>query len=155
MDIERHVQAIQADLAAAAALGDEAVAAAGRRLADAVGSSLQLRLLDVLTEASLSLNGQLASGHVEVRLAGRNPDLVLVDDSGDEGEPSAPAPGDDLSARITLRLPEALKAQIEAASGNEGVSANAWIVRALSRALEPRWGRPRSSGKRLQGFTQS
>jgi hypothetical protein len=155
MDIERHVQAIQSDLAAAAALGDEAVATAGQRLAAAVGSSLQLRLLDVLTEATLSLNGQLSSGHVEVRLAGRDPDLVLVDDSAGEGEPPAPAPGDDLSARITLRLPEALKAQVETAASSEGVSANAWIVRALSRALEPRWGRTRTSGKRLQGFTQS
>jgi hypothetical protein len=155
MDIERHVQAIQADLAAAAALGDESVAAAGQRLAAAVGSSLQLRLLDVLTEATLSLNGQLSSGHVEVRLAGRDPDLVLVEDGAGEGEPSAPAPGDDLSARITLRLPEALKAQVETASASEAVSTNAWIVRALFRALEPRAGRARTSGKRLQGFTQS
>ncbi len=38
MDIERHVQAIQSDLAAAAALGDEASVAAGERLMAAVGS---------------------------------------------------------------------------------------------------------------------
>ncbi len=80
MDIERHVQAIQADLASAAALGDEAAALAGERLAAAVASSLQLRLLDVLTEATLDLNAQLSSGHVEVRLAGRDPELVLVED---------------------------------------------------------------------------
>lgn len=153
MDIERHVQAIQSDLATAAALGDEAAAVAGERLAAAVGSSLQLRLLDVLTEATLALNDQLTSGHVEVRLAGRDPELVLVEDSTDRAE-SAPAPGDDLSARITLRLPEALKTQIEAVSSSEGVSANAWIVRALARALEPRPDRTRS-GNRLWGFTQT
>jgi len=153
MDIERHVQAIQSDLAAAAALGDEATAAAGERLAAAVESSLQLRLLDVLTDATLALNAQLSSGHVEVRLAGRNPDLVVVDDQAGEAE-AAPTPGDDLSARITLRLPEALKVQLEVVASGEGVSANAWIVRALARALEPR--RPRTqSGKRLQGFTQT
>jgi len=116
MDIDRHVHAIQADLAAAAALGDEATAAAGERLAAAVSASLQLRLLD-------------------------------------EAE-GAPTPGDDLSARITLRLPEGLKVQIEAVSSSEGVSTNAWIVRALSRALEPRRDRTRS-GKRLQGYAQS
>ncbi len=153
MDIEQHVQAIQSDLAAAAALGDEASAAAGERLAAAVDSSLQLRLLDVLTDVVLELNDQLASGHVEVRLAGRNPQLVLVEDRARDGEPP-PAPGDDLSARITLRLPEGLKAQIEVVASREGVSANAWIVRALSRALGPRSGRPRS-GNRLQGFAQS
>ena len=147
------MQAIQSDLAAAAALGDEASAAAGERLAAAVESSLQLRLLDVLTEATLALNDQLRSGHVEVRLAGRDPELVLVEDRAHETEPP-PAPGDDLSARITLRLPEGLKSQVEVVASREGVSANAWIVRALSRALDERPGRTRA-GNRLQGFAQS
>lgn len=153
MDIARHVQAIQSDLAAAAALGDEASAAAGERLAAAVESSLQLRLFDVLTEATLALNAQLSSGHVEVRLAGRDPELVLVEDRVSESE-QPPAPGDDLSARITLRLPEALKVQVEVVASSEGISANAWIVRALARALEPRPGRTRNSN-RLQGYAQS
>jgi hypothetical protein len=52
MQLSPHVAAIQADLAAAAALGDEAAAAAAQRLADAVGSSLQLRLLELLGEAA-------------------------------------------------------------------------------------------------------
>lgn len=152
MDIERHVRAIQTDLARAAALGDEEAVLAGERLAAAVEASLQLRLFDVLTEATLALNAQLTTGHIEVRLSGRDPELVLVHDPGiDAG--SAPAPGDDLSARITLRLPEALKLQVESAASREGVSTNAWIVRALSRALEPQWGRPRTN--RLQGFAQS
>lgn len=153
MDIDRHVQAIQSDLAAAAAVGDETSVAAGERLAAAVASSLQLRLLDVLTEATLALNDQLSSGHVEVRLAGRDPELVLVEDQVGEAD-SAPAPGDDLSARITLRLPEALKVQIEVVASREGVSTNAWIVRALSRSLEPRKS-PGQSGNRLQGFARS
>jgi HicB family len=88
-----------------------------------------------------------------VRLAGRNPDLVLVEDQVADEEP-APTPGDDLSARITLRLPEALKLQVEVIASSEGVSANAWIVRALARSLEPRRGKTQS-GRRLQGFTQS
>jgi predicted HicB family RNase H-like nuclease len=153
MEMSRHVSAIQSDLAAAAALGDEKTAEAARRLSDALESSLQLRLLDVLTEATLALNGQLSSGHVELRLAGRNPELVLVEEQRADSD-AAPAPGDDLSARITLRLPEALKAQIEAAAGREGISANAWIVRALARSLEPRQSRVRS-GNRLQGFARS
>jgi hypothetical protein len=153
MDIAHHVQAIQSDLAAAAALGDETSVAAGERLAAAVASSLQLRLFDVLTEAALALNSQLPSGHVEVRLAGRDPELVLVEDRASDAEPP-PAPGDDLSARITLRLPEPLKGRIEVVASSEGVSANAWIVRALARALDPRSGKARS-GSRLQGFAQS
>ena len=153
MDLSPHVLAIQSDLAAAAALGGEDAAEAGRRLAAAVESSLQLRLLDVLTEASLALNQQLSSGHVEVRLAGREPELVLVAEQEADGEQAA-YPGDDTSARITLRLPEGLKAQIEAAAAREGVSTNAWVVRALARALEPGSARARG-GHRLQGFAQS
>jgi hypothetical protein len=153
MDITRHVTAIQSDLAAAAALGGESIAEAGRKLSEAVESSLQLRLLDVLTEAALGLNSVLASGHIEVRLAGREPDLVYVDEPPPDTDVPAAA-GDDLSARITLRLPDALKAAVESAADREGVSTNSWIVRALSRALEPRAGR-RTSGNRLQGFAQS
>ena len=153
MELSRHVQAIQSDLEAVSALGDDAAAEAARRLSDALESSLQLRLLDFLTEATLTLNDQLPASHVEVRLAGRDAELVVVEHT-DADNGAAPAPGDDLSARITLRLPEGLKAQIESAASREGISANAWIVRALARALEPRLSRVRT-GNRLQGFAQS
>lgn len=153
MEITIHVDAIRRDLAAAAALGGDSVADAGRRLADAIEPSVRLQLLDVLGKAALELSSQLSSGHVEVRLAGRDPDLVFVDAVAEPDEP--PAPGDDLSARITLRLPELLKGQIEEAAAREGVSANAWIVRALARALEQRPPTGRRTGNRLQGFARS
>lgn len=153
MELSRHVAAIQSDLAAAAALGDEAAAEAGRRLSEALESSLHLRLLDVLTEAALDLDLQLSSGRVEVRLAGRDPQLVLVEEPTAAGEPATP--GDDLSARITLRLPESLKGSLEQAAAREGISTNAWIVRALARALEPRPTRAQQSSKRIQGFARS
>ena len=148
-----HIQAIQTDLAAAAALGDEATAEAARRVSEALGSSLHLRLLDLLGEAALDVTAQLPGGHVEVRLAGREPELVYVAEPEEATEPQ-PA-GDDQSARITLRLAEALKAAVETAADREGVSTNTWIVRALSRALEPRSVTRTRSGNRLQGFAQS
>jgi hypothetical protein len=149
--MEIHIDGIRQDLqAAAAALGDEQVVDALRRLSDTVEPSLRLRVIDLLSEAALTLNGQLRDGHIEVRLAGRDPELVYVDDPEERDEP---APGDDLSARITLRLPEGLKAGIEIAASREGVSANAWIVRALARAVEPRT--TRRSSNRLQGFARS
>jgi hypothetical protein len=152
--MEIHIDGIHQDLqaaAAAAARGDEQVVDALRRLSDTVEPSLRLRVIDLLSEAALTLNGQLRDGHIEVRLAGRDPELVYVDDPEEPDEP--PAPGDDLSARITLRLPEGLKAGIEIAASREGVSANAWIVRALARAVEPRT--TRRSSNRLQGFARS
>jgi hypothetical protein len=78
MQLEGHIHAIQEDLAATAELGDEATAEAARRLSDALGSTLHLRLLDLLGEATLEIGGQLDSGRVEVRLAGRDPELVVV-----------------------------------------------------------------------------
>jgi hypothetical protein len=154
MQMANHVTAIQGDLAAAAALGDEAIAEAGRRLSEALESSLHLRLLDLLTEAALDLAASLPDGHVEVRLAGRDPQLVYVEDVTVSREPQ-PTPGDDLSARITLRLPEALKGRVEAAAASEGVSVNAWIVRVLARAQDPRSARAGRTGNRIQGFARS
>jgi hypothetical protein len=153
MELDHHLAAIRQDLAAAAALGGEAIGEAAGRLGDALEPSLRLRLLDLLTEVALDLSGQLATGHVELRLAGREPQLLLVAEPEEAAEP--PPAGDELSARITLRLPEGLKSALEEAAGREGISTNAWIVRALGRALErrPSWGH--RGGNRLQGFARS
>ncbi len=150
--MEVHIDAIKRDLTGlATALGDEAVADQWRRFVDTVEPALRLRLQDVLSEAALGLNDQLGSGHVEVRIAGREPQLVYVDEPPEVQEP--PSPGDDLSARITLRLPDGLKASLEVVASREGISTNAWIVRALARALEPRSAR--RSSNRLQGYARS
>jgi len=153
MQLQNHIRAIQSDLAATAGLGDETAAEAARRLAEALESSLHLRLLDILTEAALSLSASLPDGHVEVRLAGREPELFYVEDA--PAAETHPPPGEELTARITLRLPEALKSRVEAASDQEGISTNAWIIRALARALDPRGQRSVRIGNRLQGFAQS
>jgi predicted HicB family RNase H-like nuclease len=153
MDLSRHVTALQADLAAAAALGGDETAEAGRRLAEAAGASLQLRLLDLLSEASLELNAQLADGHVELRLAGREPELVYVAQT--PTEPPAADTVVEFDARITLRLPDIVKTAAEAAADREGISTNAWIVRALKRELDLRARGRIRAGNRLQGFAQS
>jgi len=158
MQMAPHVQAIQGDLAAAAALGDEASTEAGRRLSQALESSLHLRLLDLLTEVAADLSRQLSSGRVDVRLAGRDPELVVVED---EPEPAEAAgtfgfAGDEIeTARITLRLPESLKLQAEGAAAREGASTNTWLVRAIAQALEPRRAPRMRTGNRLQGYAQS
>ena len=152
MQIAHHVHAVQEDLSAAASLApDEAVAAAGRRLALALEASLHLRLLDLVTEVAAELSAT-APGRIDVRLAGRDPELVYVDEAADEPAPVGPAADDGLTARITLRLPESLKAHVEAAAGREGVSVNAWIIRALSRGVEHKSAR---AGRRLSGYAQS
>ena len=154
MQMAHHIHAIQEDLAAAASLAaDEATVDAGRRLTQALGSSLHLRLLDVVSEAALALSDSVP-GRIEVRLAGRDPELVYIEEEEAEPEPTQSGADDSFSARITLRLPEGLKAQIEVAANLEGASVNTWIVRALQRGLEPRTRTVRA-GRRLSGYADS
>jgi hypothetical protein len=154
MEMAHHIHAIQEDLAAAASLAsDEPTVEAGRRLTQALGSSLHLRLLDVVSEAALALSGSVP-GRIEVRLAGRDPELVYIEEEEEPERAHAASADDAFSARITLRLPEGLKAQLEVAANLEGTSVNAWIVRALQRGLEPRTRSVRT-GRRLSGYADS
>jgi hypothetical protein len=150
MQLDPHVEALRAELASVADVGDESVAAAAQRLSHALGSSLSLRLLAVLSEAALEVSSQLPSGHVEIRLAGQDPSLVYVEP---EGSAPPPSPEDGLTARITLRLPDSLKASMEAAAARDGVSANTWIVKALARGLSS--AAVSRVGNRLTGFGQA
>jgi hypothetical protein len=148
MEMARFVETLEADLAAVAAVGDEQTRAVAERVLQAIRGSAGLRLLDALGEAALEISAQLPEGHIEVRLVGQDPALVYV---GEEAAPPEPAAEDGLTARITLRLPETLKASIEVNASREGVSVNSWIVRALSRGTS---GPVQRSGKRLKGYAQ-
>jgi hypothetical protein len=149
MNLTIVLDGIQEDLQQFAELGDERVAQIARRLGEALGSNLRLKLLDLLSQAAVELSSKLPSGHIEVRLVGQEPEFVFVD-TRDEGPGSV---GEELSARISLRLPESLKASVERAAAREGVSTNTWLVRAIARAAE---ARPvHVSGKRLSGYAQS
>jgi len=151
MEITPHVQSIRARLEAAAG-GDEASIVAAERLSAAVDPALQLQLLDLLGQAALELSGQLPNGHVELRLAGRDAQLVYSDDA----EAAPPATADDLgsSARLTLRMSDGLKSALEAAAAREGISTNAWLVTTIKRAIEQKPSRKRSAGNRLTGYAQ-
>src|SRR5207247_10343378 len=124
--------AVPADRVQPASLAAEPCAGAARRITPALESSVRVRLLDVLSEAAAELSAGIDGGHVEVRVAGGDPDLVFL-----EEEPAAaPAaePGEEFGARITLRLSESLKAQVEAAAARDGVSVNSWIGSTLARS---------------------
>ncbi len=150
MQLDAHIQAIQEQLVAAAARGDEESAEVARRMGEALAATLHLHLLDLLGEAVLEIGGQLDTGRVEVRLAGRDPELVVVrDETPDAAQLGA---GEELSGRISLRLPESLKSSVEAAATRDGISTNAWLVRTIGRALEQ--GSSKHSRRRMQGYAQ-
>jgi HicB-like protein involved in pilus formation len=150
MQTAKFVEKLERDLASVAALGGEDVAEAAARLAQALRGSAGLRLMEILGEAALEISAQLPEGHVEIRLSGPDPQLVYV---GAQQPAEPPVQTEDgLTARITLRLPENLKRELEAAAAREGVSLNTWLVRALSRSTAPA---PRRTGKRLTGYAKN
>ena len=148
MNLGAHVDAFRRDLTAIAAVGGAEATAVVERLAAAVESSLRLRVLEILADAARELEAQLEDAAVEVRLEEREPSLVVVAE-----EDPAERPADELSARITLRLPEPLKRRVEAAAADEGLSVNSWLVRALDRSLDGR--RARRLPTRVTGFARS
>jgi HicB-like protein involved in pilus formation len=152
MQMAQFLESLQADLDSIASVGDDAVSQAAGRLSQAIRSSAGLRLLDALSQAAVEISAQLPEGHVEVRLSGQDPNLVFVQE--ERAEPAPAAADEAAAARITLRLPEPLKASVEAAAGREGVSVNTWIVRALSREVSAPLRGPRV-GSRLTGFAKS
>ena len=152
MQIDGYVQALREDLAHVAALGDESTARAAELLAVALEASVARRLQEALGEAAMEVSSQLDNGRVEVRIAGGDPELVVVRDPEAEPVQAAGEETNVLDARITLRLPEALKKRVEDAASRDGVSVNTWIVQALVRNANTA---RRSSGKRLSGYGRS
>ena len=149
MQLSAHIEALQHDLAAVAALGDEASRQAAERISQALEPSVRLRLQDLLTEAAAEITSQLPNGRVDVRFAAGDLELTYVEEEVPAGPPVST---DDMTARITLRLPEGLKGIVEAAAALEGLSANTWLVQTIARNAEQR---RRHGAKRLTGYGQS
>src|ERR1700749_23114 len=142
MQIDGLIQALREDLRNVSALGDENTSRAADLLSVAIEASLGRRIQDAPAEAALDLNEQLESAHVELRVAGRDLQLVLVRE-----DESAPEAADEaFSARITLRLPQRLNQRVEPSAAREGASVNTWLAQALQRAVESR--RPSSGSSR-------
>lgn len=156
MDLTPYLEQLRADLAAAAAPGGADTARAAELLGHALEPSVRLALLEVLSDAAAEITTRLRDTSVEVRLRGRQADLVVSRSEPDRDDEPAPPPdgGGDLT-RLTLRMPESLKAHVEQAAATEGISVNAWLVRAVSTAAHRPSGPPRPGGRRITGFAQA
>jgi hypothetical protein len=147
MDLTPYVSRLGAELAVAAEAGGEDARALAERLIAPLDSAVRLTLLEALSSAADEITTDLAPGSVELRLRGREPSFVVTppptDDSFVDSTPPAPvaAPSvadadDGTMARINVRLPEQLKARIEEAAAKDKISANVWLVRAATAALD-------------------
>lgn len=146
MDLTPYLDSLRRDLAASAAPAGEAVASSAELLASALEAATRLCLIEALSDAAAEITTKLDGPTVEVRMRGRDADLVVSDITPAVAVPPPPVTeaGGDV-ARITLRLPEVLKEQAERAAAEEGISVNAWLVRAVAAALQggggwPGWG---------------
>jgi hypothetical protein len=148
MELQPYVDAVRNELNVAAAAGGAEAQALADRLSAPLESAIRLALLEALSAAVEEITSELAPRSVEVRLRGRDPEFVV---SAPLDEPSAQQPfgkfdvafGEDEGGtwRITLRLPESLRAAVEAATRHDGSSLNAWLVRAVAAAVQTKAGR--------------
>ena len=181
MNLASYIDRLRHDLAVAAEAGGEEARALADRLTAPLESAAQLVLLEALTAAAEEITVELAPGSVEVRLRGRDPDFVVT--------PPPPAEGADVTtsdhdlvpdpavtnqgaagraafadeggtARLNLRLPDTLKGRIEEAARAQGLSLNAWLVRAAAAVLDtggrsqPVRPRSASGGQRFTGWVR-
>jgi hypothetical protein len=157
MDLTDHVDALRGALTTAAAAGGERSRETARLLADTIEPAVRLALIDALSAMAAEVTAALDGPLVDIRVRGRDPEVVVVapaqpahsdvDDDGAEGP----------AARISLRLPDALKSRAERAAAAAGLSMNAWLVRAVADELRGS-GRVPPSGRgprRYSGFARS
>jgi hypothetical protein len=174
VDLSPYVEQLRRELAVAADLGGEETRALADRLATPLESAVRLALLSALSAAAEEITGQLAPGAVDVRLRGGDIGFVVtpppapteddhhdpVPPSSDRPEPEIPESDEGSTSRVTLRLPEQLKTRIEDAARREGFSLNTWLVRAVTRALDPGTAggserrRTRWSGQQYSGWVR-
>ena len=166
MELETYVNKLREQLAVAASAGGEEALSLAQRMTAPLESAVRLTLLDALSTAAAEITSELAPGSVELRLRGSEPEFVVTpppaETTSEQAESREP-PGERAAsaavagageggiARINLRLPEQLKSQVEQSADREGLSINAWLVRAVAAAVD----RGNSGAQREQRTSRS
>jgi hypothetical protein len=146
MELTPYVSRVQQHLEVAAEAGGVEAREVAERLTAPLESALRLTLLEALSAAAAEITLELTPGSVELRLRGLDPEFVVSVPAAEpaiaSGRQTAEPPlaAEELAAegatsRTTLRLPEQLKQQVEQAAARQGLSVNAWLIRAVSQAI--------------------
>jgi hypothetical protein len=136
MDITPYIDSLRRDLVAAAEAAGPETRQAAERLTFALDPSARLALMEAISQAAAEITAEMPSGGVDVRLNGRELDFVVQGAAmTPPAPPSPPAPpGAEEAeeeggvARITLRMPESVKAKAEELAARSGHSLNTWLV---------------------------
>lgn len=158
MLLQNGVTQVRRGIEAAAALGDERTQQIAGSLGDAAAAAVRLALIETATataqEATAALLATEGLAPVEVSVqVDAEQTSVRVTALSDAPEPAGDPSGSDAAARISLRLSDSLKQDIEAAAAREGVSVNTWLVRAAQAGVQrPTAGRGRNGAQRISGW---
>ena len=106
---------------------DPSVEAAAEAIISTLEPALKQAASTLAEQAAVEVGSQLPDHQVDVVLTSGQPTLV-VRPTGDVITVNT----DDLGARITVRLPEELKDDLEVAASDLGDSVNTFVVRALA-----------------------
>jgi hypothetical protein len=141
MDITPYVESLRRDLLAAAEAAGPEAREATERLAFALDPAARLALMEAVSQAAAEITAEMPNGGVDVRLNGRELDFVVHATPAASAEPAGPAqpPADEAEddgnvARITLRIPESVKAKAEEMAARSGHSLNTWLVNVVRTA---------------------
>ncbi|MEN3362223.1 MAG: hypothetical protein V7637_6205 [Mycobacteriales bacterium] len=154
MDLTPYIESLRRDLTAAAAAGSEETRRVADLLANALEPATRLAIMDALTAAAAVVTDALDGATVDIRLHGREPGVVVESAAAEPPDPAAAAAVDDAAGavRITLRLPESIKARIEEAATKEALSVNTWLVRVIARSLD--YAPNPRGGRRITGYAR-
>lgn len=142
MDITPYIDSLRRDLVAAAEAAGPEIQQAAERLTFALDPAARLALMEAVSQAAAEITAEMPAGGVDVRLNGRELDFVVQAAPMAPPAPPAPPPPptaeevdeDGSVARITLRMPEAVKARAEEMAARSGHSLNTWLVNVVRAA---------------------
>src|SRR5215218_4188263 len=154
MNLSPYLEGVRTGVQNAAALADENTQQVAYKLGTAVESATRLALISALSDAAGVISAELAPSSVELRMSGDDPEFVVTVSSPSR-EPALLLPGagsggeevpadlgepdeDEPLSRISLRLPASVKARVDEQATKDGISTNAWLVRAVMDALTDR-----------------
>ena len=166
MDLSPYIASLREDLATAASAGDENTRRTAAALSAALEPAARLAIMNALSDLAAEVTASLEGQVVEVRLAGRDVQVVVTGAAQPEPEPGpqqevplGDATGD--ISRITLRMINELKSKAEAAAAAQGVSLNSFIQQAVGGAVHGKqkhhhkgWSGNAGSGSRVRGWVQ-
>jgi hypothetical protein len=137
MDITPYVESLRSALLTAAESSGDETRQAAERLGYALDSSARLAIMEAVSQAAAEITAEMPNGGVDVRLNGRDLDFLVHQAA--PATPATPPPPpeeleDDNMSRITLRIPESVKAKAEERAADAGQSLNTWLVNVVRAA---------------------